>query len=124
MGKGIALEFKKRFPNSFIAYKTACDAGELQLGRVFTYDHGPSAKLRYIVNFPTKNHWRDASHLEDIRMGLESLVAELDRLSIRPIAIPALGCGLGGLDWQDVQELVQKELGCCENSSILVFPPR
>jgi O-acetyl-ADP-ribose deacetylase (regulator of RNase III) len=123
MGKGIALEFKKRFPNNFIAYKAACDAGQLQLGRVFTYDNGASAKPRYIVNFPTKNHWRDASHRHDIRSGLESLAAEIDRLKISSIAIPALGCGLGGLDWLVVRELIQKELSNFEKTSIFVYSP-
>ena len=103
MGKGIALEFKKRFPQNFIAYKAACDNGELHLGKVFIFDNGPSTKPRYIVDFPTKNHWRDASCLQDIRTGLDSLAAELDRLKIGSIAIPALGCGLGGLDWPDVR---------------------
>ena len=124
MGKGIALEFKKRFPNNFIAYKAACDAGELQLGRVFTYDHGLSAKPRYIVNFPTKDHWRDGSHLGDIRTGLESLVAELDRLRIRSIAIPALGCGLGGLNWQEVRAEIGNRLAACKTSKIMVFEPK
>jgi O-acetyl-ADP-ribose deacetylase (regulator of RNase III) len=123
MGKGIALEFKKRFPSNFIAYKAACDAGELQLGRVFIHDQGPSAKPRYIVNFPTKHHWRNPSRLEDIRSGLDSLSAEIDRLKIHSIAIPALGCGLGGLDWQDVRELIEQLLASREKSRILVYAP-
>lgn len=123
MGKGIALEFKKRFPDNFMAYKANCDAGRLQLGRVLTYDNGASAKPRYIVNFPTKNHWRDASQLHDIRSGLESLASEIDLLKISSIAIPALGCGLGGLDWLDVRELIQKELGNCEKTSVFVYSP-
>ncbi len=123
MGKGIALEFKKRFPDNFIAYKAACDAGQLQLGRVFTYDNGTSAKPRYIVNFPTKNHWRDASHLHDIRSGLESLVAEVNRLKIGSIAIPALGCGLGGLDWQTVRKELEVGLSDYKTCRIIVFEP-
>jgi O-acetyl-ADP-ribose deacetylase (regulator of RNase III) len=102
MGKGIALEFKKRFPNNFKAYQTACDVRELQLGRVLIHDQGPTAKPRYIVNFPTKDHWRDASRLEDVRSGLDSLAAEIQRRQIASIAIPALGCGLGGLAWLEV----------------------
>jgi O-acetyl-ADP-ribose deacetylase (regulator of RNase III) len=88
-----------------------------------TYDNGASAKPRYIVNFPTKNHWRDASYLTDIRSGLESLAFEIDLLKISSIAIPALGCGLGGLDWLDVRELIQKELGNCEKTSVFVYSP-
>jgi O-acetyl-ADP-ribose deacetylase (regulator of RNase III) len=121
MGKGIALEFKKRFPSNFIAYKATCDAGELQLGRVFIHDEGSSAKPRYIVNFPTKDHWRNPSRLEDIRSGLDSLSAEIDGLKIHSIAIPALGCGLGGLDWQDVRELIEQLPASREKSRILVY---
>jgi len=123
MGKGIALEFKKRFSQNFVAYKAACDTGELQLGKVFIHDEGPSTRPRYIVNFPTKNHWRDGSRLEDIRTGLESLATEIERLKIRSIAIPALGCGLGGLDWLMVRPSVETILGTCENAAILVFCP-
>jgi O-acetyl-ADP-ribose deacetylase (regulator of RNase III) len=124
MRKGIALEFKRRFPSNFIAYKIACDAGELQLGRVFIHDEGPSATPRYIVNFPTKHHWRNPSRLEDIRSGLDSLAAEIDRLKIHSIAIPALGCGLGGLDWQDVREELENRLLACKSSKIMVFEPK
>jgi len=124
MGKGIALEFKKRFPNNFIAYKAACDAGQLQLGRAFTYDYGPSAKPRYIVNFPTKNHWLDASHLQDLRSGLESLAAEIDRLKTSSITIPALGCGLGGMDWQAVRKELEGGLCGCKTCKIIVFETR
>ncbi len=124
MGKGIALEFKKRFPNNFIAYKAACDAGELQLGRVLIHDEGPSAKPCYIINFPTKNHWRNPSRLEDIRRGLDSLAAEIDRRKIHSIAIPALGCRLGGLDWQDVQSERGNRLLACKTSKTMVFEPK
>ncbi len=124
MGKGIALEFKQRFPYNFIAYKAACDAGQLQLGRVFTYDNGASAKPRYVVNFPTKNHWRDASRLRDIRSGLESLAGEIDRLKMSSIAIPALGCGLGGLDWLYVRKELEAGLSGCKICKFIVFEPR
>jgi O-acetyl-ADP-ribose deacetylase (regulator of RNase III) len=123
MGKGIALEFKNRFPDNFVAYKAACDTGQLQLVRVFTYDNGPSATPRYIVNFPTKNHRRDASHLQDIRSGLESLASEIDRRKIGSIAIPALGCGLGGLDWNMVRMELEAGLSGCKASKIMVFEP-
>lgn len=123
MGKGIALEFKRRFPSNFIAYKAACDAGKLQLGRVFIHDEGPSATPRYIVNFPTKNHWRNPSRLEDIGIGLDSLVAEIDRLQIHSIAIPALGCGLGGLDWRHVRAELENRLNACKTCKIKVFQP-
>jgi O-acetyl-ADP-ribose deacetylase (regulator of RNase III) len=123
MGKGIALEFKKRFPSNFIAYKAACDAKELQLGHVFAFDQGPATNPRYIVNFPTKNHWRDSSCLEDIRTGLDSLAIEIDRRNISSIAIPALGCGLGGLDWHEVRSELETRLLSCKTSKIMIFEP-
>ncbi len=123
MGKGIALEFKKRFPDNFKAYKTACDARELQLGRVLIHDQGPTTKPRYIVNFPTKNHWRDASRLEDVRSGLDSLAAEIQRWQIASIAIPALGCGLGGLAWPEVCRELETRLSACRSCKIMIFEP-
>ena len=123
MGKGIALEFKKRFPQNFLAYKAACDHGELQLGRVFIHDNGPSSKHRYIVNFPTKHHWRDTSRLADIRTGLETLAIDLERLQIHSIALPALGCGLGGLDWMDVRLEIAKTFATSKSVKVLVFSP-
>jgi O-acetyl-ADP-ribose deacetylase (regulator of RNase III) len=73
---------------------------------VFIFDRSESLSARYIVHFPTKNHWRDSSRLEDISTGLESLLSELRRLQIASIAMPALGCGLGGLDWPEVKETI------------------
>lgn len=102
MGKGIALQFKKAYPNNFVAYKKACDNREIQPGRVFVYDLHGLTNPRYIVNFPTKRHWRGNSKMEDIDSGLTSLVSEVKRLGIRSVAVPPLGCGLGGLPWSDV----------------------
>lgn len=118
MGRGIALEFKNRFPENFIAYKQACDDGTLRLGRVFIFDRGESERPRYIVNFPTKDHWRNSSMLADIESGLRSLSDEIDRLGIRTIALPALGCGLGGWDWETVRLSVEGRFH--ENSPVQV----
>src|SRR5437868_4276126 len=70
MGKGIALQFKKSYPENFKAYKAACNAGAIQIGKVFTYDLRSFEGPRFIVNFPTKKHWRGKSKLADIRAGL------------------------------------------------------
>lgn len=111
MGRGVALAFKQRFPDNFVAYKQACDAGSLRPGGVFVFDRGEAQRPRFIVNFPTKDHWRDPSKLSDIEAGLQALATEIDRLSIRSIALPALGCGLGGLDWEAVRNAVETAFG-------------
>ncbi|EMI54950.1 macro domain-containing protein [Rhodopirellula sallentina] len=107
MGRGIALAFKQRFPDNFVAYKQACDAGSLRPGSVLVFDRGESERPRYIVNFPTKDHWRNSSKLADIEAGLQALTHEIDRLRIRSVALPALGCGLGGLEWETVRNAIE-----------------
>ena len=106
MGRGIALAVKNRFPDNFIAYKQACDDGSLRPGSVFVFDRGESEHPRYVVNFPTKDHWRNPSKLADIEAGLRALTEEIDRLGIHSIAVPALGCGLCGLDGENVHNAV------------------
>lgn len=99
MGKGIALQFKQAFPGNFAAYAQAVKRGEVQPGRMFVWSAGLVTNPRYIVNFPTKRHWRGRSRIEDIEAGLTALVQEIRRLGIRSIAVPPLGCGNGGLEW-------------------------
>jgi len=108
MGKGIALQFKKKFPENFRAYERACKKGEVQVGKMFTVPLEKVANPRYIVNFPTKRHWREKSRGEYVREGLEDLLREIERLDIRSIAVPPLGCGNGGLDWEaEVRPLIE-----------------
>ncbi|MDB5550498.1 MAG: Appr-p processing domain protein, partial [Rhizobium sp.] len=95
MGRGIALQLKRRFPANFRSYAAACKAGEVQPGRMFVHDNDALARPRYIINFPTKRHWKDKSRIEDIEAGLTALAQEIKDCSIRSIAIPALGVGLG-----------------------------
>jgi O-acetyl-ADP-ribose deacetylase (regulator of RNase III) len=123
MGKGLALAFKNEFPDNFAAYKRACDAGQLQPGTVHVFDRGERSP-RWIVNFPTKRHWRDASRLDDIRTGLASLIAEVEARAIASVAMPALGCGLGGLDWNDVRPLIVEACARLPEVRFLVFAPR
>ena len=105
MGKGIALQFKKAFPNNFQEYKKMCDTGKLKAG-VMLITKTNQLLPKYIINFPTKRHWRNKSQLTDIELGLVSLVKEVERFGIKSIAIPPLGCGNGGLDWSIVKPLI------------------
>src|SRR5882672_553649 len=111
MGKGIALQFKRAFPENFRAYLRAVQRGEIRPGRMHVFVTGSLANPRFVINFPTKRDWRNKSKIEDIRIGLEALVAEIVRLEIRTIAVPPLGCGNGGLDWNEVRPLVVDSLG-------------
>jgi O-acetyl-ADP-ribose deacetylase (regulator of RNase III) len=110
MGKGIALQFKQAYPENFLAYARAVKRGEVRAGRMFVVPTGFVTNPRYIINFPTKRHWRGRSRIEDIEAGLEALVGEIRRLGIRSIAVPPLGCGNGGLDWRDVEPRIKRAL--------------
>ena len=123
MGKGIALQFKKKWPGNFKAYASACKSKEVKLGQMFTFELGALATPRFIINFPTKDHWKSASKIEDVESGLQSLVEHIARFDIRSIAIPPLGCGLGGLAWNEVKPLIVKYLGCIENLEVRLFEP-
>lgn len=122
MGRGVALAFKRRFPDNFNAYKKACDWGEIEPGRVFVF-RTSELTPRYVINFPTKRHWRGRSCLDDIKIGLPALVTEIERRRIHSIALPPLGCGLGGLDWKDVKPLIHGALDGIPNLDTLVFEP-
>jgi O-acetyl-ADP-ribose deacetylase (regulator of RNase III) len=123
MGKGIALQFKQAFPENFKRYKQACDRGEVKPGQMFTVATGNLLDPRYIINFPTKRHWKDKSKLEDIKAGLEALVAEVQQLGIQSIAIPPLGCGNGGLDWAVVKPLIINAFAELQNVEVIIFEP-
>ena len=122
MGRGLALRFKQLYPENFRAYADACQRGEVRPGRMFVFETGLDYP-RYIVNFPTKAHWRDASRLEDIEAGLAALVKEVRNRGIRSIAIPALGCGLGGLEWDEVRPLLESALAEIADVRAVVFRP-
>src|SRR5262249_34013059 len=108
MGRGIALQFKRAFPENFTAYAAACRREEVPRGRMLAVETRRPANPRYIVNFPTKRHWKEKSRMADIEHGLEALVADVKRLGIRSIAVPPLGCGLGGLDWSEVRPRIER----------------
>jgi O-acetyl-ADP-ribose deacetylase (regulator of RNase III) len=123
MGKGIALQFKKAHPENFEAYRRACAAGDVQPGRMFVHATGQMYNPRYIINFPTKRHWRGPSRFEDIEAGLRSLIAEVHRLGISTIAVPPLGCGLGGLDWAKVRPMIEAAFAELPGVRVLLFEP-
>lgn len=106
MGKGIALEFKRKYPTMYRDYVARCDKGEVEVGKPYPYpvdDH-------IVVNFPTKRHWRSVSHLSDIEAGLHHLRAHLNDWGITSIALPPLGCGNGQLDWSVVGPTLHRHL--------------
>lgn len=123
MGKGIALQFKKAYPENFRQYKAACDAKALDVGQMLTYDAGGLVRPRYVINFPTKRHWRSPSKLEYVECGLRALTDEVRRLRIRSLAIPPLGCGNGGLAWQDVLPYIEAAFRPLTDVHALVFTP-
>lgn len=122
MGKGIALQFKKAFPKNFTAYKQACDVQKVKIGEMFVFDTSSSFNPRFIVNFPTKKHWRGKSQYEFIEQGLKDLRKQIEKHKISSIAIPPLGCGLGGLDWGIVRTMIELGLSGLE-TEITVFEP-
>lgn len=124
MGRGIALQFKKAFPENFSAYAAACKRDEVKPGRMFVHDLGRLTNPRYIINFPTKRHWRSKSRIEDIDAGLQNLVDVIREHGIRSIAVPPLGSGLGGLDWPDVRGRIEQALGGLTDVHVLVFEPK
>lgn len=123
MGRGLALQFKRSFPENFRVYEAACKRGEVRPGHMLVVETGQLTNPRYIVNFPTKRHWRANSQLPDIEAGLEALVAEVKRRNLRSIAVPPLGCGLGGLDWRDVRPRIERALAAVPDVRVLLFEP-
>lgn len=111
MGKGIALQFKQRFPANFVAYAQACKLGQVQTGRMFVTEPGELTGPRWVVNFPTKQHWRDPSRMECVVDGLQDLRDFLMSNAVQSIALPALGAGLGGLPWAVVRGHIEAALG-------------
>lgn len=123
MGKGIALQFKKAFPENFKAYERACRAEEVRPGKMFVYETGSMLNPRYIINFPTKRHWRRKSRLEDIEAGLQALAEEIKKRGISSVAVPPLGCGLGGLAWGTVRPMIERALAGLPGVRVLLFEP-
>ncbi len=124
MGRGIALQFKNAFPDNFRAYEAACKREEVRPGRMFVFATGALTNPKFIVNFPTKRHWKGKSRMEDIESGLDALVAEIRERGIRSIAIPPLGSGLGGLNWTEVRPRIEAALRGFNGLDVMVFEPK
>jgi O-acetyl-ADP-ribose deacetylase (regulator of RNase III) len=123
MGRGIALQFRKAFPENFTAYKIVCDRRELHPGQLFVYEQDQLTNPRYIINFATKDHWKGKSRLDYIDSGLKALVEEVQKRGIRSIAIPPLGCGLGGLRWSEVRPRIERALATLSDVRVLLYEP-
>ena len=121
MGKGIALAFKKAYPGNYKAYGDACKAGGVATGTMFVTEPGDMFGPKWIVNFPTKRHWRDPSQMAWIESGLEALVAFVKAKQIRSIAIPALGCSNGGLAWEQVRPRIENAFRDLVETQVTLF---
>lgn len=123
MGRGVALQFKNEYPDNFKAYQSACGRGEVQPGRMFVYETRTLTNPKYIINFPTKRHWRGKSRMEDIESGLKALKEQIRVRGIRSVALPPLGSGLGGLEWKAVRARIEAALGDLRDVRVTVFEP-
>ena len=123
MGKGVALQFKQAYPDNFESYAKACKDGEVEPGRMFVFETGRMVNPRFIINFPSKRHWRAESRIEDIELGLTALVNEVRRLGIQSVAVPPLGCGSGGLDWEDVRPRIEAAFAAVPNVKVRLYEP-
>lgn len=124
MGKGIALQFKKLFPNNFKVYKDLCDKKEFQIGNLLIIkDQNVITGEKTIINFPTKKHWKSPSEYEFIEKGLDELIKAINQKNIKSIALPPLGSGNGGLQWYKVKEIINNKLSDIQNCEIIVYEP-
>ena len=123
MGRGIALQFKKQFPDNYIFYESACKQNKVIPGKMLVYEITGAANPQYIINFPTKRHWREMSRMEDIEAGLIDLISVVKEHGIKSIAIPPLGCGLGGLEWSDVKPRIEAAFAELPNVNVTLFEP-
>ena len=123
MGKGIALQFRRAYPDMFRAYQKACQAGEVQIGRMHVWETGFMTGPRFVINFPTKRHWRGPSNMRWIDQGLVDLAATIRELGIASVAVPPLGAGNGGLAWAEVRRHIVSALADLDGVRVLVFEP-
>lgn len=125
MGKGIALQFKRAFPENYRAYQKSCRNNEVRPGKMFVFKLNVAMDPQYIINFPTKRHWKSKSRIEDIESGLKALIQEVEQRKIKSIAIPALGSGLGGLNWDDVRPMIERAFeGLSGHVRVLLYGPQ
>ncbi|MCB9024754.1 MAG: macro domain-containing protein [Bdellovibrionaceae bacterium] len=120
MGKGLAAQFKTKFPEMYDDYKAKCDKKNLRIGEPYLW-LGDETE---ILNFPTKDDWKQPSKLEYIDSGLKYLANHYQEIGISTIAMPALGCGLGGLEWSEVSSLIEKYFGDLPDIEVFVYLPK
>jgi O-acetyl-ADP-ribose deacetylase (regulator of RNase III) len=123
MGKGIALQFKQAFPDNFRAYEKAAKLKQIEPGKMFVFETSRLDNPRFIINFPTKRHWRGATRITDIEDGLKDLVNVIQQNKIKSIAIPPLGCGFGGLNWDEVHPLIMSAVSSIPELLAWIYPP-
>jgi O-acetyl-ADP-ribose deacetylase (regulator of RNase III) len=123
MGKGIALQFRQAFPENYRQYASACKLGLVNPGEMFVVRTGKLTNPKFIINFPTKRHWKHNSRMSDIESGLVDLVAQVRQLELRSIALPPLGCGNGGLDWTEVRPRIVKAFEGLPHIQVQLFEP-
>jgi O-acetyl-ADP-ribose deacetylase (regulator of RNase III) len=123
MGKGLALQFKRAFPANYVAYRAAAKRGDVRIGQMFVFELGGAELPRYILNFPTKRDFRKPSELEYIESGLRDLIGVIRARSVRSLAIPRLGAGLGGLDWAEVRPLIERAFTRLPDVRALLYEP-
>lgn len=123
MGKGLALQFKQKFPTNYKIYKEACNDKTIDIGKLLLVDESNLERKKFVINFPTKKHWRNPSKIEYIEEGLKDLVRIIETQKFESMAIPALGCGLGGLEWGSVKLLIERYLENLEGIEIIIYEP-
>jgi O-acetyl-ADP-ribose deacetylase (regulator of RNase III) len=123
MGAGLALQFRAAYPAMFQEYLEVCSRRMLEVGTLHWW-HTGNTEPRFIVNFPTKKLWREPSRLEWIDAGLQTLRAQVEARSVESVALPALGCGLGGLPWDKVRAKIHLRLRSLVGVDVYVYPPR
>lgn len=120
MGKGLAEQFKNRYPEMYKDYRARCAQGAVKPGQPYLFENDEVQ----VLNFPTKRDWREPSRLEDIDAGLAYLAQHYKEMGIYTLALPALGCGLGSLDWNDVEPLIERHLGSLPDLEVFVYLPK
>jgi len=123
MGKGIALQFKEKFQENYKIYKQAVDQNLVAVGKVLTVPTNRMDGVKWIINFPTKKHWRQPSKLDYISTGLDNLAKVIEEKNIQSIAMPPLGCGNGGLEWSVVKPLIERKLLHLKDVEIIIYEP-
>lgn len=124
MGKGIALQFKIKFPDMYLCYKTICLQRKLFTGQIYVWKNEENSTPKYIFCFPTKIHFQNPSNYKYISEGMKTLRLKITEYGISSIAIPALGCGLGGLNFNRVLDIVQNELYDLNNLKVYIYQPK